>query len=129
MRRSSARGAGPRASRRSRSRRSSSSRLTAAGYAVDSSPACGVPVHAHSRTLAHAGVLMLGGGIADKVSMWGAGLLIGAIGHIIDIILDRGHDAEPSAAHAAMADVAADGDLPYEAVTRRSENLQAIGSE
>jgi len=72
---------------------------------------------------------MLGGGIADTVSMWGAGLLIGAIGHIIDIILDRGHDAEPSAAHAAMADLAADGDLPYEAVTRRSENLQAIGSE
>jgi hypothetical protein len=28
-----------------------------------------------------------------------------------------------------MADLAADGDLPYEAATRRSENLQAIGSE
>jgi hypothetical protein len=79
-------------------------------------------------------VLILGGGIADTVSMWGARLLIGArtaraIGHVIDIILDRGHDAEPSAAHAAMADLAADGDLPYEAATRRSENLQAIGSE
>jgi hypothetical protein len=48
---------------------------------------------------------MLGGGIADTVSMWGADwLLIGAIGHAIDIILDRGHDAEPSAAQ-AMADL------------------------
>jgi hypothetical protein len=28
-----------------------------------------------------------------------------------------------------MADLAADEDLPYEAATRRSENLQAIGSE
>jgi hypothetical protein len=37
--------------------------------------------------------------------MWGADwLLIGAIGHAIDIILDRGHDAEPSAAQ-AMADL------------------------
>jgi hypothetical protein len=59
----------------------------------------------------------------------GAGVLIGGIGHVIDIILDRGHDAEPSAARTAIADLAADGDLPYEAVTRRSENLQAIGSE
>jgi hypothetical protein len=72
---------------------------------------------------------MLGGGIADAVSMWGAGLLIGAIGRAIDIILDRGHDSEPSAAHAAMADLAADEDLPYEAATRRSAKLQAIGSE
>jgi hypothetical protein len=37
-----------------------------------------------------AGVLMLGGGTAETVSMWGgAGLLLGAIGHAIDIILDR----------------------------------------
>jgi hypothetical protein len=71
------------------------------------------------------------GGIADTVSMWGsaAGLLLGVAGRAIDIILDRGHHAEPSAAHAAMADLAADEDLPYEAATRRSENLQAIGSE
>jgi hypothetical protein len=61
--------------------------------------------------------------------MWGAGLLIGAIGRAIDIILDRGHDAEPSAAHAVMADLAADENPSYEAVSRRSENLQAIGSE
>ena len=60
--------------------------------------------------------------------MWGAGLLIGAIGRAIDIILDRRHDAEPSA-HAAMADLAADEDLRYEAATRRSERLLTIGSE
>ena len=71
---------------------------------------------------------MPGGGIADTVSMWGAGLLIGAIGRAIDIILDRRHDAEPSAAQ-AMADLAADEDLRYEAATRRSERLLAIGSE
>jgi len=73
---------------------------------------------------------MLGGGIADTVSMWGsAGLLIGAIGRAIDIIRDRPHDAEPSGAQAAMADLAADEDLRYEVATRRSEKLQAIGSE
>ena len=71
---------------------------------------------------------MLGSGIADTASMWGAGLLIGAIGRAIDIILDRGHDAEPSAAQ-AMADLAAAEDLRSEAATRRSERLQAIGSE
>jgi hypothetical protein len=72
---------------------------------------------------------MLGGGIADTVSMWGADwLLIGAIGHAIDIILDRGHDAEPSAAQ-AMADLAADEDLRYESAIRRSEKLLAIGSQ
>ena len=72
---------------------------------------------------------MPGGGIADTVSMWGgAGLLIVAIGRAIDIILDRGHDAEPSAAQ-AMADLAADEDLRDEAATRRSEKLQAIGSQ
>ena len=61
--------------------------------------------------------------------MWGgAGLLIVAIGRAIDIILDRGHDAEPSAAQ-AMADLAADEDLRDEAATRRSEKLQAIGSQ
>ena len=61
--------------------------------------------------------------------MWGAGLLIGAIGRAIDIILDRGQDAEPSAAHAAMAELGADEDLRYEVATRRSEKLQAIVSE
>ena len=71
---------------------------------------------------------MLGGGIADTASMWNAGLLIGAIGRAIDIILDRRHDAEPSAAQ-AMADLAADEDLRSEAATRRSERLLAIGSE
>jgi hypothetical protein len=61
--------------------------------------------------------------------MWGgAGLLIGAIGRAIDIILDRRHDAEPSAAQ-AMADLAADEDLRSEAATRRSERLLAFGSE
>jgi hypothetical protein len=72
---------------------------------------------------------MLGGGIADTGSMWGgAGILIVAIGRAIDIIRDRPHDAEPSA-DAAMADLAADEDLRSEAATRRSEKLQAIGSE
>ena len=55
-------------------------------------------------------------------------LLIGAIGRAIDIILDRRHDAEPSAAQ-AMADLAADEDLRSGAATRRSERLLAIGSE
>jgi hypothetical protein len=59
---------------------------------------------------------------------WAPGLKFRAIGHAIDIILDRGHDAEPSAAQ-AMADLAADEDLRSEAATRRSESLQAIGSE
>ena len=62
--------------------------------------------------------------------MWGsAWLLIGAIGRAIDIIRDRPHDAEPSSADAAMADLAADEDLRSEAATHRSEKLQAIGSE
>jgi hypothetical protein len=65
---------------------------------------------------------MLGGGEADTVSMWGAGLLIGAISRAIDIIRDRPHDA-------AMADLAADEHLRSEAATHRSEKLQAIGSE
>jgi hypothetical protein len=73
---------------------------------------------------------MLGGGIADTVSMWGAGLLLGAIGRAIDVIIrDRQHDAEPLSADAAMPDLAADEDLRYEAPTRWSEKLQAIGSE
>jgi hypothetical protein len=63
--------------------------------------------------------------------MWGSapGLLIGAIGRLYDIIRDRPPDAEPSAARAAMADLAADEDLRYEAATRRSVKFQAIGSE
>ena len=86
----------------------------------------------NSRTLAHARVLMLWGGMADTVSMgfWGAGLLLGAASRGIGYITwDLLHDAELSGAHAAMADLAADEDLPYEAATRRSEKLQAIGSE
>ena len=72
---------------------------------------------------------MPGGGVADRASMWGgAGILTVAIGRAIDIILDRGHDPEPSA-DAAMADLAADEALRSEAATRRSEKLQAIGSE
>jgi hypothetical protein len=71
----------------------------------------------------------LGGGKAEYGLHVGPDwLLIGAIGHAIDIILDRGHDAEPSAAQ-AMADLAADEDLRSEAATRRSEKLLAIGSE
>jgi hypothetical protein len=50
----SARGAGPRASRRSRSRRLSSSGLMAAGYAVEPSVRVSACLRRHERTLAHA---------------------------------------------------------------------------
>jgi hypothetical protein len=66
------------------------------------------------------------GWLADTVSMWGAGLLLGAarrgIGYITGDLL---HHAEHSGAHAGMADLAADEDLRYEAATRR----RARGSE
>jgi hypothetical protein len=72
--------------------------------------------------------------MADTVCMglgWGAGRpVLGAtdrgIGYINWHLL---HEAELSAVHAAMGDLATDEDLRYEAATRRSEKLQAIGSE
>jgi hypothetical protein len=65
-----------------------------------------------------------------SMGFWGAGLLLGATSRGIGYITwDLLHDAELSGAHGAMADLAADEDLRYEAATRRSEKLQAIGSE
>jgi hypothetical protein len=70
-------------------------------------------------------------GVASRYSLHvDAGLLLGAarrgIGYITGDLL---HHAEHSGAHAGMADLAADEDLRYEAATRRSERLRAIGSE
>ena len=69
--------------------------------------------------------------MADTVSMgfWGAGLLFGAARRGIGYITwDLLHDPELSGVHAAMANLVADEDLP-EAALRRSEKLQAVGSE
>lgn len=88
----------------------------------------------HSVTLAHRGVLILGGGTADTPSMgysWGgAGFMIPIIGHVIDLIIwGELDDAERSGARTAIADPVVDEDVRSEAAMLRSGKLQAIGSE
>ena len=73
---------------------------------------------------------MLGGGIADTASMWGAGILLGVAGRAVDIIRrDRPRDAELSGVRAAIAAPVVDEGVRSEAAMRRDEKLQAIGSE
>jgi hypothetical protein len=77
----------------------------------------------HSRTLAHADVLMQGRGSTDIASIWGMSNL--GIAYLIWLDL---HDRELEEARAMKAD-AEDQDLRHEAAMRRSEKLGAIGSE